>query len=112
MFFFIYSQFYYSNINFYEGHYSYLNWFNIIDYQGSIYLLGSIIYSWYSHIFLILALILFVAMIGCIVLIANWNSDYDMFSYDIKRYKKFKFDRKFIKLVKKSRYKNYVYINH
>lgn len=71
LFFFIYSQFYFSNISFYESNYSYLNWFNIIDFQGSIYLLGSIIYSLYSHIFIILALILFVAMIGCIVLIAN-----------------------------------------
>ena len=66
----------------------YYNWLDILDMRGNIYLLGYIAYSTNSHLFLLLALILLLAMIGCIVLIANWQNPTQLsLQYDMNRYK-------------------------
>ena len=67
LFIYIYYDFFYFFSDFF-----YINWINFIDFKGNIYLLGSIIYSNYFVLFLFLALILFISMLGSIILLVNW----------------------------------------
>ncbi len=55
------------SVNFYE------NWIINLNFNGNIFLMGSVIYNYNFVLFLILGLVLFVAMISSIVLLVNWN---------------------------------------
>ncbi len=44
-----------------------------LNFNGNIFLMGSVIYNYNFVLFLILGLVLFVAMISSIVLLVNWN---------------------------------------
>jgi len=57
---------------FFFNDFFYINWIDFLDFKGNIYLLGSIIYSYYFILFLFLALILFISMLGSIILLVNW----------------------------------------
>ena len=67
LFIYIYYEFYSFFYNFY-----FINWINFIDFHGNIYLLGYIMYSNNVILFLFLAIILFIAMLGSIILLVNW----------------------------------------
>ncbi len=68
LYIYIYYEFYSFFYNFY-----FINWINFVDFKGNIYLLASVIYSNYLILFLFLALILFIAMLGSIILLVNWT---------------------------------------
>lgn len=68
LFFSIYLEFY-----MYDYNYLFINWINLLDFKGNIYLFGAVVYSLYSILFILLAIILFIAMFGSIVLLVNWN---------------------------------------
>jgi hypothetical protein len=67
LFIYVYYEFF-----FFFNDFFYINWIDFLDFKGNIYLLGSIIYSNYFILFLFLALILFVSMLGSIILLVNW----------------------------------------
>lgn len=66
LFFSIYLEFY-----MYDYNYLFINWISLLDFKGNIYLFGAIVYSLYSIFFILLAIILFIAMFGSIVLLVN-----------------------------------------
>jgi NADH-quinone oxidoreductase subunit J len=70
-FFELFIYIYYEFIFFFNDFF-YVSWIDFLDFKGNIYLLGSIIYSNYFILFLFLALILFISMLGSIILLVNW----------------------------------------
>jgi len=71
-FFFIEIYFFLSmEFNFFEinNNYYFVDWINLISLKGNVFLIGNIIYTYYSLYFCLLGVILFIAMIGSIVLI-------------------------------------------
>jgi len=70
-FFELFIYIYYEFIFFFNDFF-YISWIDFLDFKGNIYLLGSIIYSNYFILFLFLALILFISMLGSIILLVNW----------------------------------------
>src|SRR5437867_1741750 len=44
-----------------------------INFDGNIYIIGFIIYTFFCHYFILIGLILFVSMLGSIVLVINYN---------------------------------------
>jgi len=54
--------------------YLYVNWVHLYVFKGNIYILGNIFFTYYSLYFCLLGLILFIAMIGCIVLLMYFES--------------------------------------
>jgi NADH-quinone oxidoreductase subunit J len=75
--FFFFELFFSVYMEFYTFDYKifYLNWINFIDYKGNIYVLAYVIYSYYCILFILLAIILFIAMFGSIILLINWKSE-------------------------------------
>jgi NADH-quinone oxidoreductase subunit J len=72
-------------------YYMYINWIYIFDYNGNITLFGYFFYTFFNHFFIIVALILFVSMLGAIVLIVNWSEQVsnDKLIYSNSSYYKF-----------------------
>ena len=66
IYFFIYMEF---NFFFVGNNYYFIDWINFVSLKGNIFLIGNIIYTYYSLYFCLLGIILFIAMIGSIVLI-------------------------------------------
>jgi len=75
-----------------NNNYDYIDWLNLISLQGNVFLIGNILYIYYSLYFCLLGIILFIAMIGSIVLIMYLEGrvsllrSYDMWTF-IKFYK-------------------------
>jgi len=67
--FFIYIEFFYVYENF-----GFLNWIWFLDLGDNIFLISSVIYTYYVSYFVCLALILLVSMIGSIILVINWGN--------------------------------------
>lgn len=88
--FFIYVEFFYVYLN-----YSFLNWSKILFLEDNIFLISTIIYTYYIIYFICLALILLVSMIGSIILVINWgnlknrNMYYNVYFYKNKQLIKF-----------------------
>ncbi len=51
----------------------YIDWIYFFDYDGNVSLFGYFFYTFYNYFLLIVALILFVSMLGAIVLVVNWS---------------------------------------
>lgn len=51
----------------------YIDWIFFFDYNGNISLFGGFFYTFFSHFLLIVALILFISMLGAIILVVNWS---------------------------------------
>lgn len=81
--------FYVEFFNFYFD-FSFIDWIDVFYLEDNIYILSSIIYTYFFIYFFILALILLVSMIGSIVLVINWSNittNKNLY-YNIKYYKK------------------------
>jgi len=51
----------------------YVNWIFLFDYAGNISLFGYYFFGVFNYFLLVIALILFVSMLGSIVLVVNWS---------------------------------------
>lgn len=60
--------------NYYVGFKTYIDWLSILNFNGNIVVLSSIIYNYNIFLFLMLGIVLFIAMISSIILLVNWNS--------------------------------------
>lgn len=109
IFFFLLELYYYVYMEVYNFDYNIyiINWFVNIDFSGNVYLLACVIYSNYFYVFVLLALLLFVAMIGSIVLLVGWVDNARIYK-NLYYYESFKRNRvKNIYLKIQSRIKMY-----
>lgn len=52
-------------------------WLIYLNFKGNLFLIGSIIFNYNFILFFLLGLILFIAMISSIVLLVNWNLNFN-----------------------------------
>ena len=89
---FIYIEFFYSYYN-----YNFFEWFEYLFLFDNIFLISTLIYTYYSIYFFCLALILLISMIGSIILVINWgNMKTTKLYYNVYFYKN-KYIMKFVK---------------
>lgn len=99
--FFLFELYFFLCVEFFSYNFEFLfiNWVNFIDFKGNIYLISSIIYSYYCILFILLGLILFIAMLGSIVLLVNWmdSKNLSVKTYYYESYGKNRVENLFIK---------------
>lgn len=88
--FFIYIEFFYTYVNF-----GFIDWIDFLYLEDNIFLISTLIYTYYVIYFICLALVLLVSMIGSIILVINWgnlknkNMYYNVYFYKNKHLIKF-----------------------
>lgn len=87
---FVYIEFFNMYLNF-----GFIEWANLLALDDNLFLISTLIYTYYGIYFFCLALILLVSMIGSIILVINWgnmknrNLYYNVYFYKNKHVLKF-----------------------